>query len=109
MKEIPKLSIEVLRALCEQDKIRWSRYALKRLRERHISISHFRQCIMFGEIIRQYPDNRPTPSALLLGWITKDVALHIVVGCDNTYIYAITAYYPDADNWEPDMKTKKED
>lgn len=39
---------------------------------------------MCGEIILQYPDDRPTPSCLLLGWITKKIALHIVVGCDNS-------------------------
>lgn len=108
MKETNELSIEILRTLCVEDKIKWSGHALKRLRERHISIADFKQCIMHGEIIRQYPDDRPTPSCLLLGWIAKDIALHIVVGCDNLFIYAITAYYPDADEWESDMKTRKE-
>lgn len=106
-KEI-KLSIDTLRTLCAEDKMKWSKHALKRLRERHISIKDFKQCIMCGEIIKQYPDDRPTPSCLLLGWISKSTALHIVVGCDNTFIYAITAYYPTTDEWEPDMKTRKE-
>lgn len=103
-----ELSIDMLRTLCLEDKIEWSKHALKRLRERHISINDFIQCIMHGEIIKQYPDDRPTPSCLLLGWITADIALHIVVGCDIVYIYAITAYYPDKAEWEPDMKTRKE-
>lgn len=103
-----ELSIEMLRMLCTADKIKWSKHALKRLRERHISIADFKQCIMCGEIIKQYPDDRPTPSALLLGWITKEIALHIVIGCDRVYIYAITAYYPDTDEWKADMKTRKE-
>lgn len=103
-----ELSIEILRMLCTENKIKWSKHALKRLRERHISIANFKQCIMCGEIIKQYPNDRPTPSALLLGWITKEIALHIVVGCDNAAIYAITAYYPTPDEWKPDMKTRKE-
>lgn len=50
-KEI-KLSIDTLRTLCAKDKIKWSKHALKRLRERHISIKDFKQCIMYGEIIK---------------------------------------------------------
>ena len=102
------LRIEELRQLCIQDNIKWSRHALKRLRERNISIDAFKKCILCGEIIKQYPDDRPTPSCLILGWITEEVALHVVVGYDSDYIYAITAYYPDKDKWESDMKTRKE-
>lgn len=102
------LNIETLRTLCSNGLIKWSRHALKRLRERHISTRDFKQCIMVGDIIKQYPDDRPTPSCLILGWITEEVALHVVVGYDSDYIYAITAYYPDKDKWESDMKTRKE-
>ena len=103
-----KLDIENLRKLCTDDKIKWSRHALARLRERHIKIADFEKCIMCGEIIKQYPDDRPTPSCLILGWIHSECPLHIVVGSDNEYIYAITAYYPDNNEWESDMKTRKE-
>lgn len=109
MKKKDELSINILRTLCSEGKIKWSNHALKRLRERHILMKDFKQCIMCGEIIRQYPDDRPTPSCLLLGWITKKIALHIVVGCDNSFIYAITAYYPNTDEWESDMRTRKEE
>ena len=81
---------------------------MKRLRERHISLANFETCIMKGEISRQYPDDRPTPSCLILGWVTENIPLHVVVGCDGTFLYAITAYYPDPDEWEEDMKTRKE-
>ena len=103
------LKIDDLRKLCaEGDKIKWSLHAMKRLRERHISLANFETCIMKGEIIRQYPDDRPTPSCLILGWVTENIPLHVVVGCDGTFLYAITAYYPDPDEWEADMKTRKE-
>lgn len=103
-----ELDINDLRRLCTEDKIKWSHHALKRLRERNISISDFEKCILCGEIIRQYPDDRPTPSCLILGWLTAEISLHVVVGCDSAYIYAITAYYPDVNEWQPDMKTRKE-
>lgn len=102
-----ELNIENLRRLCMENKIKWSRHALKRLRERGISIANFKQCIMCGEIIKQYPDDRPTPSCLILGWLTSETSIHIVVGSDNDYIYAITAYFPSRDEWENDMKTRR--
>ena len=102
------LEIEQLRKLCTDKNIKWSRHALKRLRERHISMDDFEKCIMCGEIIRQYPDDRPTPSCLILGWIRPGTALYDVVGSDGEFLYAITAYYPDKNEWESDMKTRKE-
>lgn len=102
------LDISELRRLCSEDRIKWSRHAIKRLRERKISTSDFKTCINVGEIIKQYPDDRPFPSCLILGWIRPDTALHTVVGCDSQDLYAITAYYPDVKEWESDMKTRKE-
>ena len=102
-----ELQIEELRQLCVQDNIKWSRHALKRLRERNISIDAFKKCILCGEIIKQYPDDRPTPSCLILGWNDILTALHVVVGCDGKFLYAITAYYPDSSEWEADMKTRR--
>ena len=101
------LNIDELRKLCNDDKIKWSRHALKRMRERKIRTADFEKCILYGEIIKQYPDDRPTPSCLILAWINK-TPLHIVIGSDGNFIYAITAYYPNEDEWQPDMKTRKE-
>ena len=98
-----------LRNLAESDKIKWSLHAMKRLRERHISIDDFINAIATGEIIEQYPDDYPTPSCLLMGITSSGEPLHIVVGCDGTFIYAITAYYPDPNEWKSDLKTRKDD
>lgn len=103
-----ELDIRELRKLCIEGSIKWSLHAIKRLRERGISMDDFKDCILNGEIIRQYPDDRPTPSCLVLGWVHHGTALHVVIGCDGVFLYAITAYYPDLNEWEPDMKTRKE-
>jgi len=33
--------------------------------------------------------------------------MHIVASKDETHIYLITTYYPNADEWEDDFKTRK--
>lgn len=61
-----------------------------------------------GEIIKEYLDDRPLPSCLILGKSTEDKPLHIVLSRDEEFIYLITAYFPDSRQWEEDFKTRKE-
>lgn len=101
------LDIERIKELCQAGMIRWSRHALKRMRERGISIDDFKNCIDSGEIIEQYPDSHYHPSCLILGVSVKGEYLHVVIGSDDIYIYAVTSYFPDPEEWESDLKTRK--
>ena len=93
--------------MCEADSIQWSLHALKRMRERRITSDEVIGCIRTGEIIEEYPDDRPLPSCLIYGMVaTRN--LHTVVGSSEALISIITAYEPDPDEWEPDFKTRKE-
>ena len=103
-----EININELRILCNNDKIKWSMHSIKRMRERHITTQDFVSCIMNGEIIEQYPADRPLPSCLVSGYSTENKNLHDVLGTDNNFIYAITAYYPSPAEWENDFKTRKE-
>ena len=85
-------------------------HALERMFQRDISDADVRHVIATGETIREYPDDRPYPSRLVLGWRDQR-PLHVVVAdneADDTMII-ITAYEPDPDIWEADFKRKKED
>lgn len=83
-------------------------HSLKRMRERQINMTDFKSAIMTGDIIEQYPNDRPLPSCLILGQSIANKPLHDVLGTDDDYIYAITAYYPSKTEWEDDFKTRKE-
>lgn len=102
-----ELNIELLQKLCHEDKIKWSLHALKRIRERQIQSDDVITCVYSGEIIENYPNDRPLPSCLIYG-IVRFRHLHVVVGCDGETVYIITAYYPNSDEWEADYKTRKE-
>jgi hypothetical protein len=78
-----------------------------RLQKRNINPSDVRCCIMTGEIIEQYPTDYPYPSCLTLGFDMGNKHLHVVVGCGNGFIWLVTAYYPDPNEWESDNKTRK--
>lgn len=101
------MMINRIQHLCSKNSIQWSLHALKRMRKRKITSDEVINCIQNGEIIEEYPDDRPLPSCLVLGMADKRI-LHIVVGCGDEYISIITAYEPDITEWEPDFKTRKE-
>ncbi len=75
--------------------------------ERDIQRDDVKNCIQNGEIIEDYPDDFPNPSCLVFGMTLANRILHVVAGSDGTYLYIITAYYPSADKFELDMKTRR--
>jgi hypothetical protein len=65
--------------------------------------------IKSGEIVMDYPDDRPYPSQLRLGWVHQK-AVHIVVSRDiqRRACYVITAYYPSLEIWHDDFKIRRQ-
>lgn len=101
------MQIEELKAYCMQSKIKWYKHALERMHERDISREDVKNCIMNGEIIEDYPDDFPHPSCLVFGYAVNNIVIHVVVGCDNKNIGIITAYIPNTEKFESDLKTRK--
>lgn len=102
------MDIEELRALNKPEHIAITEHARRRLVERGISVNDIIRCIDTGEIIKQYEDDKPFPSCLILGVAIDEEYIHVVVSHDSEWIYLITAYHPDPDVWDPDFKTRKE-
>ena len=85
-----------------------SQHALQQIFKRDISIDLIKLAISEGELIKDYPDDKPYPSKLLL-YFQSGMPLHIVIAenkVDNQIIL-ITAYIPDVEIWDSDFKTKK--
>ena len=101
------MEITDLQKLCENGSIRWTGHILKRLMQRGIFQASVVQAIRSGEIIEQYSDDYPYPSCLLLGTTEAGEALHIVCGIGEGEVWLITAYHPDPDEWESDLKTRR--
>ncbi len=101
------VTIEQLKTLNIPENIAITEHARIRLYERKISIDDIVNGINTGEIMKQYEDDKPLPSCLILGFSVKSEYIHIVVSCDTDFIYLITAYFPDPDIWEADFKARK--
>lgn len=102
------IRIERLQEYYKQDKIIISVHAQQRLRQRGIKQKDIKSCIMSGEIIEQYPDDFPFPSCLIFGYSIDEKVLHVVASDEGTASRIITAYYPNIEKFENDLKTRKE-
>ena len=102
------IDIATLQQMNTPKKLALTKHAKQRLEERAIKIADIINVINTGEIIKQYEDDTPLPSCLILGTSAKNKAIHIVISHDDDFIYVITAYYPTSEQWENDFKTRKE-
>jgi uncharacterized DUF497 family protein len=88
--------------------ILFSQHALQQMFKRNILIKDVKELLPVAEIIKDYPDDKPYPSKLYLGYL-NGVPLHIVVAFNESekQIIIVTAYFPDNKLWTNDFKTKK--
>ena len=95
--------MKTLEMLCQQlsrGEFELSRHAFRRAVERNISETEIRQAGANAEIIEDYPDDKYSPSCLLLGFTEEERPLHIQVSyMDSDLVKIITLYEPDEDEW----------
>lgn len=74
---------------------------------RNIPVDDVVAVIEFGEVIADYPNDKPYASKLLLNFI-NGVPIHVVVAhnMSNNDCIVITCYFPNATLWDSDFKTK---
>ena len=102
------LNINRLKELAaNSDKILVTSHTLKRFRERKISFDDVISGINTGKIIEQYPNDYPHPSCLILGFDISGNLIHICVGTDDEYLFIITVYYPDEEQWNNTFEIRK--
>jgi hypothetical protein len=101
------INIEKIKRLIKDGKIKWSGHILTRIQQRGIKIKDIIHCITNGEIIEYYPDDYPFPSCLILGYSDTDEGIHVVCALGQDYVWMITAYYPDKNEWLEDLKTRR--
>lgn len=101
------LNIENIKEHMKKRKVNWTKHCLNRLNQRDILISDVKKAINNGQIIEYYYDDYPYPSCLILGYNINNKMLHIICGINEDTVHMITAYFPDINKWEDDMKTRR--
>ena len=78
----------------------FSRHAFRRVIERNISEQEIREAGAKAELIESYPDDKYSPSALLLGFTVAGRPLHFQIPFDDSEMSKIiTIYQPDPSEW----------
>lgn len=78
----------------------FTEHAFKRVIERNIAEEEIKQAGKNSQIIEEYPNDKYSPSCLLLGFTTLNRPLHIQVSLMETpIIKIITIYEPDELKW----------
>ena len=93
-------TLEEVRNQLSAGEFEFSRHALKRVVERNISDQEIRQAGIQANVSEEYPDDKYSPSCLLLGFTQTGRPLHIQVSLAETeLVKIITLYEPDPSEW----------
>jgi len=93
-------SLETIQSQLSMGEFEFSRHALKRVVERNISDQEIRQAGAQATVIEEYPDDKYSPSCLLLGFTEVGRPLHVQVSlADTDLAKIITLYEPDPNEW----------
>lgn len=100
--------IQGLRRSIEKRHVQWQRHALERIFQRGIKREDVFKVLRKGEIIEEYPDDKPWPSALFLAWVDSQ-PIHVVAAYSKQIqkVAIITVYEPSLDYFENDFRTRR--
>lgn len=102
MKTLPQIQHQLA-----DGEFEFSHHALHRVVERNISEQEIREAGAKAEIVENYPDDKYSPSALLLGFTAAGRALHFQVSfAESDAAKIITIYEPDPNEWIENRKRR---
>jgi hypothetical protein len=86
----------------------FSEHVFKRMAERNISPNIIKDIIRKGMVIKEYPNDTPYPSRLILGY-DGNRPIHVVSAYDHNddIEYIITVYEPDTQLWTSDFTKRR--
>jgi hypothetical protein len=75
--------------------------------DRMISVQEVRRVVLRGEIIEDYPEDARGHSCLMSGMGDAGRKIHVVCSPRDEYLAIITAYVPEADEWDAEFRTRR--
>ena len=82
-------------------------HLLKAMIQRGLSVDDVLEAAKNGEIIADYPSDKPYPSCLIMCSVNQN-PIHVVIAVDdvNNNCIVITCYKPNPDLWDTSFKFK---
>ena len=66
---MPQLDIAGLRQAVQENRYLITRHAQQRMGQRKITHDDLKHIVVAGDVVEQYPDNRPNPKALFMSHV----------------------------------------
>ncbi len=97
-----------IKSCVKRRRIRWTYHINMRLKGRFIPREAILSSVDAYEIIEEYPKDKYLPSYLICTEYRADV-IHILMAIDspNDVVTIVTAYRPDPDEWESNLRTRR--
>ena len=92
-----------------EEQYSWQQHALIRIAERNIPQQVVLDIIANCDVLEDYPDDSPFPSALFMGVDGEGRPLHVVasIEIERQWVYIITAYDPDLRHFEQGFRKRR--
>ncbi|MEW6326666.1 MAG: DUF4258 domain-containing protein [Thermodesulfobacteriota bacterium] len=106
-----KLDANRIRELAFKDKLAFKKHTVLRMRQRRITADEVKEALQGCKIIECYPQDRPLPSGLVLGYTENNRAVHAVVAVSETeeMLWIITVYEPTILEWEEGFEKRRKE
>lgn len=92
------VSHDKLKYFLKEDAFIVSNHARSRMFQRNISTESIKEVILQGQIIEEYPEDEPCPSALFFAY-SEGRPCHVVVAECEDHMRIITVYIPENNKW----------
>ena len=105
---LPSDPVQFIQRCIKRGRILWTYHVNMRLADRFIPRDSILGAVDTFELVEAYPNDKYLPSYLVLGRV-HSCALHVLVAVDvkEENIHIVTAYHPDKNDWQDDMKTRR--
>jgi hypothetical protein len=97
--------LEEIRKICFEGGLFYTDHAVRAMLSRQIADTDVQEAILSGEIIKSYPQDKYSPSYLILGRASSGRVLHVLCS-QPPRVRVITTYEPDPAEWI-DNRTRK--
>jgi hypothetical protein len=105
---LPSDPVRFIEDRLRRGRVLWTYHVNMRLAGRFIPRESILQALDTLELVEAYPVDKYLPSYLVLGRAGPD-AFHVLVAVDvkGDNVRVVTAYRPDAGEWQNDLKTRR--
>jgi hypothetical protein len=95
---MPSIDLAALRRAVQEDRYLITTHAMQRMGYRKVSHDDIKQVIANGDVIEEYPDNKPDPKILVMAHVREE-PLYVSCAFNGRYAYIVTVHWYDPTRW----------